>query len=95
MSEPEKKPVVEPQAPEKHDGPLTALKKLTAKKPAEKPAEPVAPPVEPVAPVAETPVVSEPVVVVPPGPKRCKCGRKWSAPAPDRCPACGGELKEE
>jgi len=89
MSEPEKKPVVEPQAPEKHDGPLTALKKLTAKKPAEAPV-PAAPPAEPVAAI-------EPVAAAPePGPKRCaQCRRKYSAPAPDRCPECGGDTKEE
>ena len=112
MSENEKKPAeaVEPQAPKKKvDGPLTTLRKLATKKPAEESA-PAAPPVEPAAPeVAPTAVTEAPavetaatteavvvdVVVETPKPRRCTCGRKWSAPAPDQCPECGGDTREE
>lgn len=35
-------------------------------------------------------------VVVEPQGRRCqRCGRKWSSPAPDACPECGGATKEE
>ena len=56
-----------------------------------------------VAPEAVAPVAPEPVVeavietvveVVVPQDKHCqKCGRKWSAPAPDVCPGCGAQME--
>ena len=106
MSENEKKPAEATEPKKKVDGPLTTLRKLATKKPAEESA-PVEPPVEPaveppVAPVEsptetaatiETVVVD--VVVETPKPRRCTCGRKWSAPAPDQCPECGGDTREE
>ena len=108
MSENEKKPAeaVEPQAPKKKvDGPLTTLRKLATKKPEAEPvpAAPVEPPAPEVAPTAvteapavETAAATETVVVVEtPKPRRCTCGRKWSAPAPDQCPECGGDTREE
>jgi len=111
MSENEKKPAeaVEPQAPKKKvDGPLTTLRKLATKKPEAEPvpAAPVEPPAPEVAPTAvteapavETAAATEAVVVdvvvETPKPRRCACGRKWSAPAPDQCPECGGDTREE
>ena len=92
MSENEKPTeATEPQAPKKRDGPLTALKKLTAKK-ATPPAEPSAEP-QTTTTTVETAVVD--LVIETPKPRRCGCGRKWSAPAPDRCPECGGDTREE
>ena len=106
MSENEKKPAEATEPKKKVDGPLTTLRKLATKKPAEEsapaapPAEPAAPEVAPTAvteaPAVETAAATETVVVVEtPKPRRCTCGRKWSAPAPDQCPECGGDTREE
>ena len=109
MSENEKKPAEVAEPKKKVDGPLTTLRKLATKKPEAEPV-PAAPPAESPAPEA-APTVTEPaatettssaadatvVVEAPVEPKsrRCACGRKWSAPAPDQCPECGGDTREE
>ena len=109
MSENEKKPAEVAEPKKKVDGPLTALRKqLATKKPEAEPvpAAPVEPPAPEVAPTAvteapavETAAATEAVVVdvvvETPKPRRCACGRKWSAPAPDQCPECGGDTREE
>jgi len=105
MSENEKKPAeaAEPQAPKKKVvGPLTTLRNLAIKKP-EEPVPAAEPAVEPPAAPIESPTetsatietVVVDVVVETPKPRRCGCGRKWSAPAPEQCPECGGETREE
>jgi len=108
MSENEKKPAEATEPKKKVDGPLTTLRKLATKKPEAEPV-PAAPPAEPPAPetaptVTEAPAVETAatteavvvdVVVETPKPRRCTCGRKWSAPAPDQCPECGGDTREE
>src|SRR3990167_4015406 len=109
MSENEKKPAEATEPKKKVDGPLTTLRKLATKKPEAEPV-PAAPPAEPSAPAAAPTAVTEApavetaatteavvvdVVVETPKPRRCACGRKWSAPAPDQCPECGGDTREE
>lgn len=44
----------------------------------------------------ETPPADEAPVEVEPKSRRCdKCQRKWSPPAADTCPECGGATQEE
>ena len=107
MSENEKKPAEVTETKKKVDGPLTTLRKLATKKPEAEPV-PAAPPAPEAAPTVTEPAATETsasatdttveVAVeapVEPKSKRCACGRKWSAPAPDQCPECGGDTREE
>ena len=89
----------------------TLRKQLAAKKPEAEPvpaAPPAEPPAAETTPTVTEPAATETsssaadatveVVVEEtptPKPRRCACGRKWSAPAPDQCPECGGDTREE